>query len=172
MGSLVVTLVVALVATWAATSSASAMTLEVETIELPHAGGNVRSFVHRLRLTGPLETGDSDTLRDTLKTLEQLGDDDGELATIELDSRGVYNELAAAGVALPSLQDKALHMKDVRLGPRSLECLASLSSHGEAYGVVLITSRGIAAPPNAAPPSCPELFLHAPDDLINLSSRP
>jgi len=89
MGSLVVTFVVALVATWAATTSASAMTLMVETIELPRAGGSVRSFVHRLKLTGPLESGDSDKLRDTLKTLEQLGDDhDGELATIELDSRG------------------------------------------------------------------------------------
>ncbi|MBN9512517.1 MAG: hypothetical protein J0H97_03895 [Alphaproteobacteria bacterium] len=387
MGSLVVTFVVALVATWAATTSTSAMTLMVETIELPRAGGSVRSFVHRLKLTGPLESGDSDKLRDTLKTLEQLGDDhDGELATIELDSRGgaleeglrmgrlfrrfgvttivrrnarclsacalaflggatvaaarivpsrrleiggqlgfhafyagredrlldtaasrakgvaegraasamiiayaaemgadpgllaralirppedmtyiirvkefvalnvcpiglarprsalaeqaanlcsnatagllvqwsdlmheytarearnfllgevgrgitaanvrkglgtrleeimrsgnetakdlAYGELAAAGVALPSLRDKTFHMEDVRLGPRTLECLASLSSHGEGYGVVLITSRGIAAPPNAAPPSCPDLFLHAPDDLINLSPRP
>ena len=63
-------------------------------------------------------------------------------------------------------------MEDVRLGAHTLECLASLSSHGEAYGVVLITSRGIAAPPNIAPPSCPELFLHGPDDLIILSSRP
>ena len=83
-----------------------------------------------------------------------------------------YGELAAAGVALPSLRDKTFHMEDVRLGPRTLECLASLSSHGEGYGVVLITSRGMAAPPNAAPPSCPDLFLHAPDDLINLSPRP
>lgn len=387
MASFVVAFVAALIAAWAAVSSTAAMTLTVETIELPRAAGNVRSFEHRLKLTGPLEPGDSDRLRDTLKTLAGLGDDkDGELATIELDSRGgaleeglragrlfrhfgvttivrnnarclsacalaflggatvgaartipsrrleiggqlgfhafyagredrsvdaaasrargvaegraasamivayaaemgadpgllaralirppedmtyilrvkefvalgvcplglarprtalaeqaanlcsnatagllvqwsdlmheytarearnlllgevgrgitaanvrkglgtrleeimrsnnetakdlVYGELAAAGVALPSLQDKAFHMEDVRLGPRTLECLASLSPQGEgAYGIVLITSRGIAAPPNAAPPSCPELFLHAPDDVINLSSR-
>lgn len=383
MGSLAATLVVAFAASWAATSSVSAMTLVVETVELPHTGGNVRSFAHRLKLTGPLEPGDSDKLHDALKALERLGGNGGELATIELDSRGgaleeglrigrlfrrfgvttivrknaqclsacalaflggatvaaakivpsrrleiggqlgfhafyagqeeqsiasrakgvaegraasaliiayavemgadpgllaralvnppedvtyvirvsefvglnicpvglarpqsplitqaanlcsnatagllvrwsdmtyeytarearnlllgevgrgitaahvrkglgtrleeimrsgnetakdlVYGELAAAGVALPALQDKTFHMEDVRLGPRTLECLASLSTHGEAYGVVLITPHGIAAPPNAAPSSCPELFLHPPGELINFSPRP
>jgi hypothetical protein len=386
VGSLVVPIVVALAITWSTTSRASAMTLVVETIELPRAGGNVHSFQHRLKLTGPLEPGDSDRLRDVLKTLAPVGRDAGELATIELDSRGgaleeglrmgrlfrqfsvstivrknarclsacalaflggatvaaakivpsrrleiggqlgfhafyagqgersvdatgsrargvaegraasamiiayaaemgadpgllaralvrppedityivsvseflalnacpvglarpqltlaeqaanlcsnaiaglvvrwsdrmyeytarearnlllgevgrgitaadvkkglgtrleeimrsgnetakdlVYGELAAAGVALPPLHDKTFHMEDVRLGPRTLECLASLSTHGEAYGVVLITSRGIMPPPNAAPAGCPELFLHAPDELINLSSPP
>jgi len=386
MGSLATTLIVAFAAIWAATPAVSAMTLVVETVELPHTSGNIRSFAHRLKLTGLLESGDSDRLRDVLKALERPGRDGGELATIELDSRGgaleeglrvgrlfrqfgvttivgrnarclsacalaflggatvaaakivpsrrleiggqlgfhafhagreeqspdtttsrakgvaegraasaiiiayavemgadpgllaralvnppedvtyiirvrefvglnicpvglarpqsalveqaanlcsnatagllvqwsdlihrytarearnlllgevgrgitaanvrkglgarleeimrsgnetakdlVYGELAAAGVALPVLRDTTFHMEDVRLGPRTLECLASLSTHSETYGVVLITSHGIAAPPSAAPPNCPELFLHPPDELINLSPRP
>lgn len=80
-----------------------------------------------------------------------------------------YGELAAAGIALPVLQDKAFHMEDARLGPHTFECLASLSPHEQgAYGVALITPRGVVAPPHVAPPSCPALFLYAPDELINL----
>jgi hypothetical protein len=80
-----------------------------------------------------------------------------------------YGELAAAGIALPVLQDRAFHMEDTSRGPQTFECLASLSPHEDgAYGIALITPRGVVAPPHAAPPSCPALFLYAPDELINL----
>ena len=80
-----------------------------------------------------------------------------------------YGELAAAGIALPILQDRAFHMEDASRGPQTFECLASLSPREDgAYGVALITPRGVVAPPHAAPSSCPALFLYAPDELINL----
>lgn len=80
----------------------------------------------------------------------------------------VYAELMAAGVHLPILLGRTFLMEDVRMGPRALECMASLSpSDPSQYGIVLISRRGLAEPPRAAPRNCPELFLHAPDSLIN-----
>ena len=70
-------------------SNASAMTLTTEPMERPQSAGKALASVPRLRLTGALEPGDSDRVRDVLEHLKARGkSDSGELATIELDSAG------------------------------------------------------------------------------------
>lgn len=81
-------------------------------------------------------------------------------------TEAIYDELAAAGLPLPTMRSKAFHFE--LPGPGRMGCLVTLSpSDPAAYGVVLITPGGLALPRIAAPAGCPELFLFGHDEIIN-----
>ena len=77
---------------WLGLSDAVASTITAETQAVAassSAPGAARTYVHKLRLTGIMETGDADKLRTVLaKMSSQTGERPGPLATIELSSLG------------------------------------------------------------------------------------
>jgi hypothetical protein len=83
-------------------------------------------------------------------------------------TEAIYDELAAAGLPLPVMRARAYFFEVPGAGAGRASCLVTLSPGGPAdYGVVLITSAGLAAPRLAAPAGCPELHLFGHDEVLN-----
>jgi len=77
----------------------------------------------------------------------------------------LYDELAAAGMPLPTMRARGFHLEMPGL---RTSCFVTLSPTGMAdYGVVLLTPSGIAAPRIAAPSACSELLGFHHDEIIN-----
>lgn len=83
-------------------------------------------------------------------------------------TEAIYDELAAAGLPLPVMRAKAYHFELPGSGPGRTSCLVTLSPGNPAdYGVVLITSAGLAPSRLAAPAGCSELHLFGHDEVLN-----
>ena len=80
-------------------------------------------------------------------------------------TEALYAERAAAGMPLLTMRARAFHLEMPGL---RTSCFVTLSPSGMAdYGVVLLSSSGVAAPRIAAPSACPELFGFNQDEIIN-----
>ena len=80
----------------------------------------------------------------------------------------LYTELAAAGLPLPAMREKAYHFELPSVAAGRASCLVTLSpTDPPDYGTVLITPAGIALPRLAPPAGCPELFLYGHDQVVN-----
>lgn len=97
---------------------------------------------------------------------DQLGD--GAVMRVKEEIDRLYDDLRAAGVALPQILDETFEVGRYRAGTFEVVCYVSLSSDDpDKYDVVVRGPRGLTDPPLLPPENARRLFLFGRDDMIN-----
>jgi hypothetical protein len=80
----------------------------------------------------------------------------------------VYDELRAAGVALPELFGQHFEVGGYRLGGQQATCFVSMSlDDSDKYDVVVMDPKGFTRAALSAPARCPRLLIYDDEDVIN-----
>ena len=97
---------------------------------------------------------------------DQLGD--GAVMRVKEETDRLYDDLRAAGVALPEILGATFEVGRQRAGGYEVVCYVSLSHDDpDKYNVVARGPRGLTDPPLSPPENARRLFLFGRDDMIN-----
>jgi len=93
---------------------------------------------------------------------------DGAVMRVKEEIDRLYDDLRAAGVALPDIVGPTFEVGRTRSGAYETICYVSLSADDpDNYDVVLQGARGLSDPPNLPPANSRRLFLFGRADVIN-----
>src|SRR5258708_40751 len=87
---------------------------------------------------------------------------------VDDETSRLYEDLRAAGVALPEIVGSTFEVGGYRAGTYEAVCYVSLSAEDpDAYDVVVLTARGLSRSPLLPPENCRRLFLFNREAVIN-----
>jgi hypothetical protein len=93
---------------------------------------------------------------------------DGAVLRAKDEANRIYDDLRAAGVALPDIVGPTFEIGSKASGTYETICYVSLSSDNpDSFDVAILGPRGFAEPRHRPPESCRRLFLFDRDDVIN-----